>query len=139
GCPRAMPRTQSAPARVLPAPRPPSMSQTVHGSRARASPGSLCSGRQRSGQWRSAVSNSASDQEAVAALSLLLRHNPLKVASKLVAEFVNGAGGSFGSLGVIEPRAFLFQKRLRRREGLGEGCQGARGLAGVSLARVLLR
>ena len=87
----------------LAAPRPPSMSQMVQGSCTRARPGRRCSGRQRIGQKRRMLSKSASDQEAVASASLLLRDNPVKVASKLLAEFVQAAPGSVVmGLGVIE-------------------------------------
>ena len=89
-----MPRTHSAPVRVLPAPRPPSMSQIVQGSCTRARPGRRCSGRQRIGQWRRMRSKSSSDQETVASASLLFRDNPVKMVSKFVAQFVDAATGS---------------------------------------------
>jgi hypothetical protein len=91
GSPSAMPRTHSAPVRVLPAPRPPSMSQVVQGARSRARPGRRCSGRQRIGQCRRTCSKSSSHQDAVASASLLFRDNPVKMVSKFVAQLVEAA------------------------------------------------
>ncbi len=97
-----MPRTHSAPVRVLPAPRPPSISQVVQGPCSRARPGSRCSGRQRIGQWRRTCSKSCSDQDAVASASLLFRNNPVKMVSKFVAQLVKAASWFVVMLAVIE-------------------------------------
>ncbi len=91
--------THSAPARVLPAPRPPSSSQVVHGSPPWAKFGGRWWGWAKSSQKQSSVS--ASGWLRIAShCALISGDEPIKLLRKCSAQFIDAAGnGIIGGLG----------------------------------------